>query len=136
MAKPSMRENGYGHLPQPGRLTRNADGSVSETTIGKIQSQLELITQTLNGGLRLKSGETLARAGNFKAQMVEFTTPSSANSEFSLPHSLGETPDGYLVVAQNKAGSIYTSNYGGWDNGVVYFKSDAASMLTNIILYA
>ena len=136
MAKPSMRENGYGHLPQPGRLTRNPDGTISESTISKIQSQLELITQTLNGGLRLKSGESLARSRNFKAQMIEFTTPSSANAEFTVFHSLGVKPDGYMVVLQNKAGSIYTSNHGGWEKGKIYFKSNTSSMLTNVILYA
>jgi hypothetical protein len=131
-----MRENGHGHLPQPGRITRDDDGTISESSIAKIQSQLELITQTLNGGLRLKSGETLGRAGNFKAQMIELTTPSSANSEFSVPHSLGALPEGYIVVLQDKAGSLYTSNFGGWDKNTIYLKSDATSMLINVILYA
>ena len=136
MANPRMRENGFGHLPQPGRITREKDGTISEATIAKIQSQLELITQTLNGGLRLKSGETLGRAGNFKAQMIELTTPGVADTEFSIPHSLGALPEGYFVVLQDKAGSLYTSNFGGWDKDTVYLKSDATSMLVNIVLYA
>jgi hypothetical protein len=136
MANPRMRENGFGHLPQPGRITRDEDGGISESTLAKIQSQLELITQTLNGGLRLKSGGTLGRAGNFKAQMIEVITPGSANTEFTVPHSLNAIPEGYFIVLQDKAGSLYTSNFGGWDRDTVYFKSDVTSMLVNVILYA
>lgn len=136
MAKPRMRENGFGHLPQPGRITKEKDGTISEASLAKIQSQMELITQTINGGLRLKAGEALGRAGNFKAQLVEFTTPSSPDTQFSVPHSLGSAPEGLFVVLQDKAGSIYTANFGGWDTQTIYLKSDASSMLTNAILYA
>jgi hypothetical protein len=92
MAKPRMRESGIGHIPQPGRITREDDGTISESTIAKIQTQLELITQTLNGGLRFAASESLGRVGNFKAQMLEFIAPGVADTEFSVPHSLGVTP--------------------------------------------
>ena len=136
MAKPTMRENGAGHLPQPGRIMRDLDGTISDSTLSRIQSHLELITQTINGGLRLKAGGALGRSGNFKAQKIELTTPGTAPVEIAVPHSLGLRPEGYLVVLQDKAGSLYTSNFGGWDGSVVYFKSDATSMLVNVILYA
>jgi hypothetical protein len=131
-----MREAGYGHLPMPGRLTREEDGTISEATLSRVYRQLELVTEAINGGLRLKAGENLGRAGNFKAQLLEFTTPGGADTEFSQPHSLGETPEGYFIVLQNKAGSVYTSNFGGWDSQTVYFKSDATDMLVNIIIYS
>lgn len=136
MASPRMREGGYGHLPRPGRVTRNDKGEISEASLNTIQRTLELVVEALNGGLRFTAGEALGRAGNFNAQLLEFTTPGSANAEFTVPHSLNATPEGYFVVLQNKAGSVYTSNFGGWDHQTMYFKSDATDMLVNIIAYA
>jgi len=135
MALPKRRENGLGHIPRAGRIKKEKDGTISESVIGAIQNQLRLITEAINGGLRLTSGGALGRTGNLDGQMVEFTTPDIADTEIAIPHSLGQAPEGYIVVLQNKAGSVYTSNFGGWDNNTVYFMSDATEMLVNVILY-
>lgn len=135
MASPRLKERGFGIIPRPSRITREKDGSISQSSVDRLQSQIENITDAINGGLTLRSGGALGRCGNFKAQLVEFTTPGVANTQFLVPHSLDEAPEGYIVVLQNKAGSIYTSNFGGWDGTSVYFKSDTASMLVNMILY-
>lgn len=135
MARPRIREGGFGFIPQPARIARDKDGTISDATLGLIASQLDTVTKAINGGLRLRAGGNLGRAGNFNAQLVEFITPGMANQQFLVPHSMQEAPEGYIIVLQNKAGSIYTSNFGGWDGNSVYFKSDATDMLVNAILY-
>ncbi len=135
MAAPRIRERGYGFISRPTRISRDKDGTISDATINRLQTHLETLTSAINGGLSLRSGGALGRAGNFNAQLLEFITPGAANTEFSVPHSLGEAPEGYIVVLQSKAGSVYTSNFGGWDGSTVYFKSDATDMLVNVIVY-
>ncbi len=134
MAKPRLRQSGIGHLPQPGRITREKDGTISEQTVGRLHNHLRIVTQAINGGLRFSASEPLGSVGNFKMQMVEMTSPSTPDQEFSTPHSLESAPMGYIVVLQNKAGSLYVSNFGGWSSDLVYFKCDVASVLFNIYL--
>ena len=135
MAKPRMVETGTGHVTRPGRVTKDVEGKISDATIYALKDFADTVEASLNGGLRLGPADNLARAGNFKAQHLEFTTPSGANTEISVPHSLGEAPSGYIVTLQNKAGALYTSNFGGWDTQTVYFKCDVASVLFNIIVF-
>lgn len=135
MARPTMREDGIGHLPQPGRITREKDGTISEATLGRIHRQLELLTQAVNGGLRFVANQNLGRVGNFKAQMLEFTA-NAADTEFSVPHSLGTVPLGYIPVLVDKDATLYVSNFGGWSKDTVYFKSSAAGALFNVYLLA
>jgi hypothetical protein len=130
-----MRERGFGFVSKPAKISRDKDGSISDATINRLQIHLENLTNAINGGLSLKSGGALGRAGNLNGQLVEFTTPPNANTQFLVPHSLGITPEGYIVVLQNKAGSVYTSNFGGWDSTSIFLKSDATSMLVNAIVY-
>lgn len=136
MATPRLKERGFGFISRPSRITREENGTISQGSIDRIQSQLDTITTAINGGITLRSGGSLGRAGNMKAQMVEFTSSPTANVEFLVPHSLGEAPEGYIVVLQNKAASLYTSNFGGWDGSAVYFKCSVASVLMNVILYS
>lgn len=135
MATPSIRENGFGFIPDQGRITKEKDGTISEAAIGRIYTQLRLITEILNGGLELRSGGALGRVGNFNAQLLEATTPSSANQKFTMPHSLDRQPSNYMVAFQNKAGSVYAMEFASWTKSSVFFASDATDMLINVIVF-
>jgi hypothetical protein len=62
-----------------------------------------------------------------------FGTPITPNTEFSISHSLGRVPMGYIVVSQTATGNFYdgsTSN----TSATLYLRCNTASVSGNIII--
>ena len=92
--------------------------------INKMYIELKTI---LNGGIRFDD--------NFDACMVTFTT-STADAQVEVTHTLGKVPAGYIVYAQDKAGSLYTSTGGtAWSTTKLYLKCSIASVTFKIIVF-
>lgn len=134
MAKPMMIETGLGTVPAPIKLLRNDDGLVTEESLVQMNAYLQLLAQKVN---KLSLGDLTAysHAGNLDAQRIPLKTPSVADTEMEIDHSLRRIPSGYIVVLQDKAGSLYTSSYGSWSQNTIYLKFSAASALVDIILF-
>lgn len=46
---------------------------------------------------------------NIAGQFVTFTTPSTANTSFTVAHSLGSTPVGHIVASKSATVDVYGS---------------------------
>ena len=57
----------------------------------------------------------------------------AADAEFSIEHGLGTIPLGYLVIGQDAAGSVYTSDGTPWDTSRIYLKASAAMAIRVLI---
>jgi hypothetical protein len=71
---------------------------------------------------------------NIKSMVTEvvFTT---ANQVVAVPHTLGRTPKGYIVIKQNAAGSILTSELTNpWNDGTIFLNASVAMTATLIIV--
>jgi hypothetical protein len=53
---------------------------------------------------------------------VECTTPASANTEFSIQHTLGRKPEEFHLIWSGLGGRIYVSSIEKWTNTVARFK--------------
>lgn len=129
-----MVETGSGGLAPPGRVSLDQDGKITPESVITVNAFLDSVAQRVSGKLTLGDGTNYSRAGNINGQWIEFTTPATPDTEFQVDHSLGATPTGYLVVLQNKAGTLYTSQFASWDKNRIFLKCSAASVLFSIIL--
>jgi hypothetical protein len=135
MAIKSIVKTGDGVMSTPGPIRLTEDGKIGVEAITQVNALLSALIKKFNQGLSLGTGEQATQAGNIFGQFLEFTTPSVADSEFSMPHGLDYTPVGYLVVKQSKAGSLYVSSSGSWKRDAAYFKCDVGAVTFLIILF-
>jgi len=92
-------------------------------------TNIALFTQ---GRVRFGDGVTGARGENIEGEFRTFTT-ALANTEVSVAHTLNAIPVGRIVIAQDKAGSLYTSTTA-WTKPNIYVKCDVATVTFKIFL--
>lgn len=86
------------------------------------------------GRIRFGPNNNVINKGeNVQGQFITYTTNASANTEDTVSHNLASIPVGYLIVKQNKAGSIYDSGTS-WTSSHLYLKGSASSMTVTIFL--
>lgn len=68
-----------------------------------------------------------------KTEFVEVIS-DNADVEFSVEHGLGTIPIGWLVIAQDKAASLYTGNTP-WDTGHMYLKANVSTVSLRILIF-
>lgn len=95
--------------------------------------QLAFLTQ---GRVRLGTGTDGDRGENIAGEFQVFTSDGSANTEFSVTHTLGAIPIGRIIIYQDIAGHLYQGPTTGtnWTSTAVSFKSDVASVTFGIFL--
>lgn len=95
----------------------------------------------MNGGIdagvstQTTLGPTGTYTGNESGQWLNVTSPGSANTEFSVAHSLGRIPSHYRYLS-DKGANLYQLPTTGthWTATTVYFKCDTASVALRIFL--
>lgn len=65
---------------------------------------------------------------------VDFTSNGSANTEDAIAHTLGRIPVGYVVVSQDKAGSVYVSGTA-FTSSLIYLKTSATSVAVKLRVF-
>lgn len=74
----------------------------------------------------------------FGANIKSSSTPvvfQTANTVVAVSHTLGRVPQGYIVIKQNAAGSILTSELTNpWTSTTIYLNASAAMTATLIIV--
>lgn len=110
-------------------IKMRADGDVKEQ-IPVLQNNLDNIFRCLNGRVRFGTGVDGARGENIAGEFQRFTSDVSANTEFSVTHTIGAVPIGYIVIGQDKAGSLYQLNNTGtsWTSTTIYLKCSVSSV--------
>lgn len=125
--------NGEGMLGKPNPI-KSADGKLTETAAAYLSGVLQGIVDKLNGKISFGNGEQSTQSGNIDGQWITFVTPAVADTQFEVPHGLGRLPVGRDIKRQDKAGTLYDSNPGGWGPKSVFFKCSVASVKFNIVL--
>lgn len=100
-----------------------------DTDIGN----LVLATQ---GRIRFGTATNGFRGENISGQFVQYTSNGSANTEDTIVHNIGSIPQGYIVVWQSKAGSVYQGPSTGtaWTTKNIYLKNSGTSVITMLFL--
>jgi len=94
---------------------------------------LELLT---HGRVSFGIGTDGFRGENVSGEFQEFTSSATPDAENTIAHTIGSIPIGYIIMHQDKAGSLYgTPTLGtNWSSSAVYLKCDVASVTFNIFL--
>lgn len=70
---------------------------------------------------------------NIRCSKVSGTTPGVANTEFSVAHTLGTIPMGFLVLSTGAAAHIYKSTTA-WTTTTIYLKCDQPTVAFALII--
>jgi hypothetical protein len=84
------------------------------------------LARLLNTGLKFSE--------NFNAQIKEYTTNGSADTEDTVSHTLGRAPTGFLILNRDKAGIVYDSGTA-WTASNLYLKCNVASVAVKIMIF-
>lgn len=107
--------------------------SEPEGYLNGVEKDLTNIFTAFKGRVRFGSGVTGERGENISGEFQTITSHATPNTEFSVTHTIGAIPIGRIIIAQNKAGSLYTGTTA-WTDTTIYFKCDVASVEFKIFL--
>jgi len=109
----------------------NHDGDIKE-----IDKDLITLFNCLSGRVRFGNGNTGRDGENVFGQWLTITTNAVANTEDTFNHSCGVIPVGYIIVWQDKAGSLYQGPTTGtsWTSSSIYLKCSIASVTFKLFL--
>ena len=95
-----------------------------------VDTDLIALFTAMQGRIRFGDGGDGDRGENIHGEFQLFTSHASANTEFSVTHTLGSIPVGYLVLGQDKAGSLYQLSDTGtaWTTTTISLKCSIASV--------
>lgn len=101
-----------------------------------IDKDINTLTQCLQGRVRFGNGTTGNNGENIFGQWLTITTNATPDTEDSFVHTCGTIPVGYLIVWQDKSGSLYQSPTSGtdWTNSIIYLKCSVASVTFKLFL--
>ena len=134
MARVNLKETGTGFIPLPGRFQLDEEGKLGPTQLSAINAYLDLIARTMNN-LSLGNGVHASRAGNLNAQILEFVSHGTPDTQMAIDHGLKRVPVGYIPIRKTAASILYDANIGGWGKETIYLKCDTASVLYSILLF-
>lgn len=95
--------------------TLNAQTSIVKDDVTSQNQNIGIITdisnlcRATNGLLRFGDANTGQNGENIAGQWVTFVTSGTANSAFSVNHTMGASPIGFIVTSINKGAILYTS---------------------------
>ena len=101
--------------------------------IRALDTDMKKLFTSINGRLRFGDGTDGERGENISGEFQVVADSGSANTEFSITHTLGAIPIGYLVTKISNAGVIYDSGTT-WTSSTIYLKSSAANSAVTVFL--
>lgn len=122
--KSSYNASRYAHDKFDNSDTINSDTDISN------------IITCLNGRVRFGPGTSGNNGENMAGQFLTITTNVTLNTESTFNHTMGAIPVGYLVLGQDKAGSLYQLATTGtaWTNTTISLKCSVASVTFKLFL--
>jgi len=101
-----------------------------------IDTDLTNIFNALQGRIRFGQGTSGSTGENIFGEWLTITTNAIANTETTFTHTCGTIPVGYLIVWQDKAGSIYQGPTTGtaWTSNQISLKCSVASVQAKLFL--
>ncbi len=124
-----------GKISEPGPIRMTSDGKIGVDALNQLNGYIAELVKKINRGLSRGTGVNATLTGNLFGQFVEVTTPSVADTEFIVPHGLGQVPIGFDTVLVDKAAILYSSSYGSWGRQHIYLKCNVGTTVARIGLF-
>ena len=115
---------------------QSAPGSIQKSPITYllgVDNDLVSLFNLSKGRVRFGNGVDGQNGENIQGQFQTFTTDATPNAEFSVTHTLGATPVGWLVFNKNKAGDLYSGTTA-WTSTTIALKCSVASVTFVVFL--
>lgn len=108
----------------------------AESQITSLNRDLQSLFSALQGRVRFGIGTDGFNGENIAGQFQQFTTSGTPDAENTITHTLGSVPVGYIILWQDKAGSLYQGPSTGtaWTPSNVYLKCNVASVTFLVFL--
>ena len=84
------------------------------------------LSNILNGGVNFPD--------NFDAEILSVADSGTANTEFTVSHTLKRVPIGFIVLNINKAGVVYDSGTA-WTTSAIYLKCSTANTVIKLLVF-
>lgn len=116
--------------------SRYAHDQYDNSDIINYDTDFNQIINCLNGRVRFGPGTSGNNGENMAGQFLTITTNGTANTESTFTHTMGSVPVGYLVLGQDKAGSLYQLSSTGtkWTSSAISLKCSVSSVVFNLFL--
>jgi hypothetical protein len=97
---------------------------------------MDNLFRCLNGRVRFGRGTDGDRGENIQGEFQQFTTSATPDAENTIAHGIGAIPVGYIILWQDKAGSLYQGPSTGtaWTSSNIYLKCTVASVTFKVFL--
>lgn len=96
-------------------------------------NDIKKIIDCLNGRVRFGTATDGYRGENIAGEFQVVADTGAANTEFTVAHTIGAVPIGFLVLNNNKAGVVYDSG-SAWTASNVYLKCSVANCAVTLFL--
>jgi len=113
------------------QLNQNSDDIKSQLL--SLDNDVQKIFQALQGRIRFGTGADGARGENISGEFQVVSDTGAANTEFSVAHTLGSVPIGYIVIKNNKAGAVYDGT-SAWTSTTLFLRHEAANSAITVFL--
>lgn len=116
--------------------SRYAHDQYDNSDIINYDTDFSNVINCLNGRVRFGPGTSGNNGENIAGQFITITTNAVANTESTFTHTIGSVPVGYLILWQDKAGSIYQgpTTLTAWTNTTISLKCSVASVQFKLFL--
>lgn len=116
--------------------SRYATDPFDNSDIINYDTDFNQVINCLNGRVRFGPGTSGNNGENINGQFLTITTNGTPDTESTFTHTMGSIPVGYIIIGQNKAGSLYQLATTGtaWTSGAISLKCSVASVTFNLFL--
>ena len=121
-------------------LTKKSSIIKTVEDFDKLNDYLNLLDDDINAlfnlshsRIRFGAGTDGSRGENVSGEFQVVADTGSANTEFSITHTMGAVPIGYLVTNIDKGGIIYSSDTT-WTSTTIYLKCSIANAQVTLFL--
>jgi len=116
-------------------LEAREDGKFTKSMAFALRQAFNSMRDKINGYLTFGAGAKGSWGGNLDCYVNDYTFPSVADTEMVILHELGRAPRFIWVAIQDRAGSVYVSNYAGWGPQKIYMKSSTGDLQATLVLF-
>ncbi len=116
--------------------SRYATDKFDNSDIINYDTDFNNVINCLNGRIRFGPGVSGNNGENMAGQFLTIITNGTPDTESTFTHSMGSIPIGYIIIGQNKAGSLYQLSATGtaWTASKISLKCSVASVTFNLFL--
>ncbi|KIL42069.1 hypothetical protein SD70_02480 [Gordoniibacillus kamchatkensis] len=104
---------------------------------GLTREQKTKFNQSIPGlgtiGSGKSAGEIIDSLFKLGGAIVNYTSNATANTQDTVPHGLGYTPQGYIVIGKNVAADVYIGTAA--DDNNLYLKCTVASASLTLLVF-